>query len=733
MIWLNASLIRYSAEKRILPDTQVAAQPGVQTRDLMSYLSNVKCWANRNKQSVYALKRDQMKCFDYLSPEGFYDADPDALVISSSSMQKDDPHLKDARLSLRVAMVEATDDSYIFSRSLVSLQRNALAMERFQYAYGWLTQWAKLKAYVLSATGDHPDTVKFQSVSTGRGVNPLAITEHDVALIKDDLDFLRTKVNDPTSRFVELKDFIESFQFPKVIGRLPITLIRKIVSQNVVSRCRALLSLQSLKQPDAEALDRLIIQKVHDALGFPFQPSTSIATLPVLYHGFDFPSIARINAGISSVTGAATGGKSLVMKIPGRNISILHGEQVGLIIALVLAGDLVRNDLVKILTDHLNSVRLIVDSQTDVPQVPRPGYMNGRSYYRWILSLINRSRAVVSYTAGHSDPSTLEARMNGEADFLATSSQKIYAELPHAPIPSFFMNDFTIYSQTDGWIESNVMHFIDILMARKTATALGIGHDLRMSTWAHDPGPPPDFPYTKAVSAHSAAVQLYARSGQLATAEVLYKRGKRDNDLCCLGCDATGDMRHIFVHCKEYERWREDARRELMERTELKLVNMQTEEAVKTGLLVAANVGGCLIVTIVTRLRSHLNAKKCNVHSFFKFSSSLRLQSLQCRCSRTDLNGSSDWLTTWECKRSLCFLGAPIVDLTPLVIVHLFPLGLGVEPRGTLSERGGGIAIVQGPNLSILVFKRLNIVTQDPFYMNKTIFQRSDFERWRNG
>jgi hypothetical protein len=33
MTWLNQCLIRYSAEKRILPDTQVAAQPGVQTRD----------------------------------------------------------------------------------------------------------------------------------------------------------------------------------------------------------------------------------------------------------------------------------------------------------------------------------------------------------------------------------------------------------------------------------------------------------------------------------------------------------------------------------------------------------------------------------------------------------------------------------------------------------------------------------------------------------------------------
>ena len=46
MTWLNQCLIRYAAEKSILPDTQVAAQPGVQTRDLMSYLAGIKCWAN---------------------------------------------------------------------------------------------------------------------------------------------------------------------------------------------------------------------------------------------------------------------------------------------------------------------------------------------------------------------------------------------------------------------------------------------------------------------------------------------------------------------------------------------------------------------------------------------------------------------------------------------------------------------------------------------------------------
>ena len=40
----------------------------------MSYLSSVKCYAERHHQTIYALQRDQMEGFDYLAPSGFYDA-----------------------------------------------------------------------------------------------------------------------------------------------------------------------------------------------------------------------------------------------------------------------------------------------------------------------------------------------------------------------------------------------------------------------------------------------------------------------------------------------------------------------------------------------------------------------------------------------------------------------------------------------------------------------------------
>ncbi|TFK17261.1 hypothetical protein FA15DRAFT_736109 [Coprinopsis marcescibilis] len=729
MSWLNYSLINYAAKKNILPNTQVAAQPGVQTRDLMSFLAGIKTWSLRNKKPVYAVKRDQMKGFDYLSPDGFYDAvrayglpesindidraaqtdtkcfiktaygitqpitvsgvnkqggalsplkstfttsmghyylhdvlsdDPDALRISSTTHQQGDPHTPEDSQTLLVSMVEATDDSYIFSTSQKSLLTNTLQMERFQ-----------------------------------------------------------TKVDDPASRFEELKEIIETFQFPTIIGRLPITLARKIVAQNIVSRCRALLYLQPIKQNDAESLDKLIIRRVHQLTGFPFSPNTEIATLPISALGLGFPSIARINAGIAlnginhdlnhhlyayrtlaqitlndwmceknnciypfdgaglkrdmsltrnipqawiiahkilkehgiairrtdqssllsgdtsvshivkltqnptdangqsksingtglrslcksgilslgqvgiwkldpdgrvrfrcndmpdnglwatdgsmnpasagildnkTVTAAVVGPKPLAMRIVGTNVSILQGEVMGLIASSILSGCSSGGEDITILTDHLNSVRLLADSKT-----------------------------AIKYTPGHSSEDTTEARMNNEADSLATASNCDIWTVP-APIPTFEMNPYTLYHQKDGWIESDIANYIDLRMTRRTSTKLGTTKGLRMATWAHNSTAPPEFPYTKAISAYSATVQLYTRSGQLPIAETLYQRGEITKDTCRLGCMETETMPHLFVECRQYEALRAESTRIVMEKTRAIICEYPVEDLDKENL-----------------------------------------------------------------------------------------------------------------------------------------------------
>jgi hypothetical protein len=74
MTWLNFKLSPYVAWMGVIPETQVATQPGIQTHDLMSFLSGLKTWSHRTRTPLYLLKRDQMKNFDYLAPQGFYDA-----------------------------------------------------------------------------------------------------------------------------------------------------------------------------------------------------------------------------------------------------------------------------------------------------------------------------------------------------------------------------------------------------------------------------------------------------------------------------------------------------------------------------------------------------------------------------------------------------------------------------------------------------------------------------------
>jgi hypothetical protein len=199
--------------------------------------------------------------------------DPGTLVLKSKSHQSGDPHTLLDNLQLQVTMVEVTDDSYLFATTPETLGNFCLEMERFQYAYGWLTQWAKMNAYVINPTDEVPKTIKMPSVTLQQGIDPWIISHHYVPLKVGELEFLRMKVDDPVWRYQGLRDFIDSFKFPKLTIRMPIMLLWKIVAQCITSRCRALISIQPIKDSDVVLLDQQI--------------------------RMEFLSIARINAGIA--------------------------------------------------------------------------------------------------------------------------------------------------------------------------------------------------------------------------------------------------------------------------------------------------------------------------------------------------------------------------------------------------------------------------------------------------
>jgi hypothetical protein len=58
----------------VIPEGQVATQPSVQGRDLLSAIALIQKSAWRSQIPLFILQQDQKKGFDMLEPQGFYDA-----------------------------------------------------------------------------------------------------------------------------------------------------------------------------------------------------------------------------------------------------------------------------------------------------------------------------------------------------------------------------------------------------------------------------------------------------------------------------------------------------------------------------------------------------------------------------------------------------------------------------------------------------------------------------------
>lgn len=72
--WLNFLLMKYNVVQRIVPETQLATQPGVQSRDLTRMPAQINTWAHRHNKPIYVLKRDQTKGFGMLDSSSFLNA-----------------------------------------------------------------------------------------------------------------------------------------------------------------------------------------------------------------------------------------------------------------------------------------------------------------------------------------------------------------------------------------------------------------------------------------------------------------------------------------------------------------------------------------------------------------------------------------------------------------------------------------------------------------------------------
>ncbi len=233
--WLSLCLDQYNMAHSLIPQSQIVTQHGVQGCDLTSFLAQLHSWAIHADQPLFILKCDQQKGFDFLAPEGFYDAvatyglppeisqldqsfqmdvqcqihmaygDTDVLLINGVTCQgrplspfksaltmslghcwlsdsfgimvqsllahKGEPHTPLDDIMVKVAMVEATDDSLLFADSIIKLWEMCISMEWFQFAYGWMTAWDKSEVSIINSDSYISPSIQMPSIDTG---NPLS-------------------------------------------------------------------------------------------------------------------------------------------------------------------------------------------------------------------------------------------------------------------------------------------------------------------------------------------------------------------------------------------------------------------------------------------------------------------------------------------------------------------------------------------------------------------------------
>ncbi|KAG6883403.1 hypothetical protein C0992_008821, partial [Termitomyces sp. T32_za158] len=223
---------------------------------------------------------------------------PGEIILSSLNSRLHVPHTRSDFLSTRITMIEAMDDSLIMNSSLTTLLMLAEHADRFQATYGWETEWKKSSIYAYNSplypTSSSEAAILVPSVNP-RNPKDLTLNENSVSVITSHTTFLRVPIDNPDLHFACLRDIVLAFDFPLLHKRLPLTALRRIVTQGLLSKLRPRLALQPISLEQASNLDALLAHKIHRYLGFPFRFPARLLFLPISDRGFGFTSISALN------------------------------------------------------------------------------------------------------------------------------------------------------------------------------------------------------------------------------------------------------------------------------------------------------------------------------------------------------------------------------------------------------------------------------------------------------
>ena len=373
--WYTHLLQQYAWKHDLLPEGQSAAKGGVQTRDMLSFLSQAGCWAGLRRLVLSWIKRDQAGGYDRVSEQGW----ADAVVLHSlpqttlafalafkdnatcsiltaygpTSAFKLPPTERQGlppspiHFCLIMGMIQHWANAEMRSRGRLVVMRTLNAEKGLRHnAADDLTIELESQSFVDDslAGGITTENAVIHSELMERGENvygcrtdyqdssktcchqsekldphapdriPIVsgTVTHTIPVLPGAVVFLRTSIDDPNTMFSDLMSKLVAYELPQQSVKFDLPVLLRILKQAVCSKLASRLEMQPILPKQAEALDTAMIKKLSVYISTMFPLSTAIMQLPIHLHGAGMESFASINA-VSAIGGLV---RDLTHKVP---------------------------------------------------------------------------------------------------------------------------------------------------------------------------------------------------------------------------------------------------------------------------------------------------------------------------------------------------------------------------------------------------------------------------------
>ncbi|KAF5382028.1 hypothetical protein D9615_004393 [Tricholomella constricta] len=193
------------------------------------------------------------------------------------------------------------------------------------------------------------------------------------------------------------------------------------------------------------------------------------------------------------------------------------------------------------------------------------------AFHRWLRDILDGQQEDISvvHVKAHTTSLSLPARLNRAADHVASHGHSLYNPPPNFPIPTFHLPPVCVYAPGRGFFEGNLAQHLQRAQAEAFNASNAVWSNRLTSTTLYDPTPPPTFLYQRTPYAYAAIVQLYARSAQLDSGDLLASRLDTGYlPWCRFGCDVLESPHHLFVYCYRFNHLRQTSTTDLLSTVE---------------------------------------------------------------------------------------------------------------------------------------------------------------------